>query len=259
MTDSESFNGQTVVITGASRGLGRVCAEAFAARGARVIATGRDEKALAALLERLPEGADRHRALTLDMLTDAGPAALAEAVLADGAPHVILHAMGGGYGFREPLLTAEEFQKLFLVNLGAAAEINRRLAPAMADAGHGRIIHVGSVASAEAIASVGYGTVKAALVGYVRSLGRALADGPVVVTGILPGAFFAPENAFRRLERNAPEAVAAFKRERLPRGVVGEAAELLPLLFLLAGPGAAMMAGTCVPIDAGEGRAFALP
>ena len=99
---------------------------------------------------------------------------------------------------------------------------------------------------------------KAALAAYVRSLGREYASTGVVVTGILPGAFYAPGNSWRRLEADKPEVVEKFVAERLPRGHIAEAEELLPMLFLLTGPGAAMMAGTCIAIDAGESRAYAV-
>ena len=59
----------------------------------------------------------------------------------------------------------------------------------------------------------------------------------------------------RLLERN-PEAYADFIQTRLPRGKMGEAQELIPLLKYLASPEASMMAGCVVPIDAGEGHYY---
>ena len=103
----------------------------------------------------------------------------------------------------------------------------------------------------------GYNTVKAGLAAYVRSVGNALAGSNVIVTGILPGAFYGPGNAWRRMEETKPEVAAKFAAERLPRGRIAEGEEMLPLLFLLTGPGASMMAGTCVAIDAGESHAYA--
>ena len=50
--------------------------------------------------------------------------------------------------------------------------------------------------------------------------------------------------------------VQQFIDERLPRKKIAEADELIPLIALLAGQGASMMAGSCVPIDAGEGIAY---
>jgi 3-oxoacyl-[acyl-carrier protein] reductase len=119
-------------------------------------------------------------------------------------------------------------------------------------------VHVGSIASQEATASVGYNTVKSALAAYVRSLGRELAESGVVVTGILPGAFYAPENSWRRLEMNKPAVVKEFVEKNLPRKKIADADEVLPLIFFLASKSASMMSGCCVPIDAGEGKSYIL-
>lgn len=173
-----------------------------------------------------------------------------------GAVDVVLHVAGGGLGLREPLITAPDLQLLFQLNVAAAAEINRLLAPKMTAAGRGNLVHVGSIASQEAVASVGYNTVKAALAAYVRSLGRQLAASGVIVTGILPGAFHAPQNAMDRLKANKLEIYQDFIKERLPRGKMGEAEELLPLIMFLCTAAAGMMSGCMVPIDAGEGISY---
>ena len=120
----------------------------------------------------------------------------------------------------------------------------------------GRVIHVGSTSSQEATGSVAYNTVKASLAAYVRSLGRELAHTGVVVCGLLPGAFYAPGNSWRRLEANKPEVVEQFVESNLPRKKIAEAKEVVSLIQFLAGEGASMMSGCCVPIDAGEGKSY---
>jgi len=250
------FTGQRVLVTGASRGLGYVVAKAFAAKGARVLATGRTPERLAALeAEMAGRGHESYVGELLD--ADAVGRLVAFGFERMGGFDVVFHAMGGGYGFRDPLLDWRQFSLLHAANFGVAAEINRLVVPGMIERKAGYLVHVGSIASGEAVGSVGYNTVKAALAAYVRSLGRELAGKGVVATAILPGAFFGPENAFRRLEKNKPEVVEDFVTRRLPRGKVGEAAEMLDLIFLLSGPGASMMAGTCIAVDAGEGFAYA--
>lgn len=169
---------------------------------------------------------------------------------------IVLHCAGGGFGLRNPCVSAQAFYTLFMVNLGGAAEINKRVIPTMQARGSGRIIHVCSIASGEAIGSVGYNTIKAALGAYVRSLGRELAASGVVVTGISPGGFQAPGNSMQRLEATNPEAYREFIEKRLPRGVMGKAEEVVALLKFLASDEASMMGGCVVPIDAGEGHYY---
>ena len=169
---------------------------------------------------------------------------------------VAIHCGGGGLGLKSPFLSADEFHRLFVANLGQQAEINRRVIPQMLRRGSGYICHVCSIASGEAVGSVGYNTVKAALAAYVRSLGREMAPHNIVVTGIAPGGFQRPGGAMERLEANNPEAHRDFERDRLPRGYFAKAEELLPLIKLLTSADGSMMAGCVVPIDAGEGRYY---
>lgn len=253
----DDYADKTVLITGASKGLGSIAASAFAARGARLCLAGRTESRLEELRRSLPRP-DDHLVFCGDLLERETVERLSRHVLEHwGSPSIVLHCMGGGYGFRDPLLTWEQFEKLYRVNFAAGAELNRLLIPAMKEGGGGYVVHVGSTASVEAIGSVGYNTVKAGLAAYVRSIGNALAGTNVILTGILPGAFYGPGNAWRRMEETKPEVAAQFAAERLPRGRIAEGEEILPLLFLLTGAGASMMAGACVAIDAGESHAYA--
>ena len=216
-----------VLVTGASRGLGKVVVES--------------------LKEHTIFPSTRAEIDFLNLKPD------------DFIPEVeaVIHCAGGGMGLRDPLLSPSDFHKLFMVNLGGAAWINKILIPGMKSRQWGRIVHVCSIASGEAVGSVGYNTVKAALGAYVRSLGREMAPYGVVVSGISPGAFQCPGNAMERLEANSPEAYQDFVKNRLPRGYMGKAEELLPIINLLTSKDGSMMGGSVVPIDAGEGRYYA--
>lgn len=253
---NEDFLDKRILVTGASKGLGWVVAQEFARRGALLMVCGRNKEKLQELIALLPSP-DRHSAFVGDLLELENIEKLDEKCKEFlGGLDILIHVAGGGYGFRDPLLAWDQFDKLLKINVSCAVEINRRFIPGMVESGYGRVIHVGSIAGQEATGSVGYNTVKAALSGYVRSLGRELADSGVVVTGILPGAFYAPGNSWRRLEKNKPEVVEEFIKDQLPRGKIAEAEELIPLLMLLAGDDSSMFAGSCVPVDAGEGRSY---
>lgn len=245
-----------ILITGASKGLGAVAAVAFAERGARVALLARSQDKLDAVRQACPEPA-KHIGVSVDLLEPQTiPAAVARAKEFLGGIDVVLHAAGGGLGLKDDLLTHADLQKLFSLNLGAAAEINRLVAPEMKERRAGNLVHVGSIASSEGVGSVGYNTVKAGLAAYVRTLGRELARFNIIATGILPGGFIAPGNAMARLQDGNPQAYAKFIDERLPRKAMGEAKELIPMLLLLCSEDASMMGGCLVPIDAGEGRAY---
>lgn len=251
-----NLENKKILITGASKGLGSVCAKALADHNACLVLMARSEEKLEEVRSSC-KNPEKHSSIALD-LTDAKE--LHEGVRRAreflGEIDVILHVVGGGLGLRDPLLGSEDILKLFTLNVAVAAEINRVLVPDMMKRKSGNIVHVASIASSEATASVGYNTVKAALAAYVRSLGREIAGSGVVVTGILPGGFYAPGNSWERLKTEKPEVVEKYIKERLPRGFLGNAEELIPIILLLCSDAASMMGGCLVPVDAGEGTSY---
>ena len=254
--DLYGLKGKRAIITGASRGLGQVCAEAFAAQGVRLLLVARSQDRLEKIKDSL-KFSDEHEVYAGDLIEPSEINGLAEAAMTFGEIDIVVHAMGGGLGMRDPLLSWEELGTLFKTNLASAAEINRMIVPGMVSRGTGNIVQVGSIASTEAVGSVGYNAIKAALAAYTRSLGRELAETGVVVTGILPGGFWAPDNSFVRFQKRDPELLEKLIAEKQPRKKMGDAeAEIIPLMLFLASRQATMMTGCCVPIDGGEGFAY---
>lgn len=245
-----------IVITGASKGFGSVCAKALAEHDCQLVLIARTAKKLEEVRMSCQKS-ERHLSIAVD-LTDNKQLrkSIEKARGFLGRVDVVLHIVGGGLGLRDPLLNAADLMKLFTLNVVIAAEINRLVLPQMLNRRSGRLIHVASIASSEATGSVGYNSVKAALAAYVRSLGREIAASGVVATGILPGGFYAPENSWERLKARNPQAVKKFIKERLPRGFLAKAEEIIPLILLLCSDAASMMGGCLVPIDAGEGRTY---
>ncbi len=247
-----------ILITGASKGLGAVAAVALAERGARVVLFARSLDTLEAVRQSCKDP-ERHLSIPVNLLEMKEiQSAVSKAKEFLGGIDAVLHAAGGGLGLKDDLLTHEDLLKLFVLNLGAVAEINRLVVPEMKERRSGNLVHVGSLASNEAVGSVGYNTVKAALAAYVRSLGRELSRFNIIATGILPGGFISPGNAMARLQEVNPNAYHRFIEERLPRKVMGAASELIPMLALLCSEDASMMGGCLVPIDAGEGKCYGL-
>ena len=254
-----NLNNKGIIITGASKGLGAVCAKALAKEGARLVLFARSYE----LLEQTRNACannQKHLSIAVDLTS--APALGAAIVKAEDflqKVDVVLHVAGGGLGLRDPFISSLDLDQLLTLNLKVPVEINRLILPQMIHNKKGNIVHIGSTASTEAVASVGYNTVKGALAAYVRSLGREVAGSGVIVTGILPGGFYAPGNSWERLEKNKPEVVKQFIKQRLPRGFLGTAEELIPMILLLCSDSASMMGGCLVPIDAGEGRTYLTP
>jgi len=132
---------RTILVTGASSGIGAYCARALLAKGWRVFATARNPEDIAAL------EADGIEAFPLDYCDPASIAALADAVLARTGGGLDALYNNGAYaqaGAVEDLPT-EALRRQFEANLFGWHELTRRLIPAMRAQGHGRIVNCSSI------------------------------------------------------------------------------------------------------------------
>ena len=132
---------KTVLITGASTGIGRACAELFLAEGWNVAATARRPETLADWAS-----ADRALALSLDVTDEPSIAAALDAVRARfGAIDVLVNNAGIGLAGPIEAISTEQLQRHFATNLFGLAAVTRAVLPAMRQRGEGLIINVSSI------------------------------------------------------------------------------------------------------------------
>jgi NAD(P)-dependent dehydrogenase (short-subunit alcohol dehydrogenase family) len=174
-----------VVVTGASRGIGRAVAEAFAEAGHVVWALARTEEALASLAQRFP---GRVKPLVMDATREDSVLAAARTVLAAGTPRVLVN--NAGIALSAPLkrTTTEDYRRVMAVNVEAPFLLCRELMPAMAEAGVGRVINVASTAALKGFTyTSAYCASKHALLGLTRALALEYARKHVTVNAVCPG------------------------------------------------------------------------
>ena len=252
----KEFIDKRIILTGASRGLGAAACEVLAAKGAKIALFSRSKKDMENLRKKL-KNPSNHISVKVDLLkNDRIKLAFNKAKKFLKEIDIVIHVAGGGLGLKDSLINHKDLKMLFQLNLGAAAEINRLVTINKSKKNNLKLIHVGSIASYEAVASVGYNVAKSALASYVKSLGRKLYKDKVIVTGILPGGFIAPGNAMERFKNKNRKDYKKFIRTRLPRGIMGTVNEVLPMLLFLCSKHSMMMGGCLVPIDAGEGKSY---
>ena len=250
------FVDKRVIVTGASRGLGAMVCVALAKRGAKIAMLSRSKKDMDILKKSLKNPFD-HIAIKVDLLKNNKiKLAIERAKKFLIKIDIVIHIAGGGLGLKDKLIKSEDLRKLLQINLVSSVEINRLIVKNNLKNYPLKLVHVGSIASSEAVGSVGYNVSKAALAAYVKSLGRELYQNNVIVTGILPGGFTSPGNAMERFKNKNLKDYKKFIRTRIPRGVMGEANDILPMLLFLCSKHSSMMGGCLVPIDAGESKAY---
>ena len=133
------LDGKTVLLTGATGGLGRAIGTALAERGASLVLTSRKQEALDELAGSLP---GEHRVVRADLGEDGAPERLAaEAGQVDG---LVANAGLPGTG-RVESFSPEELKRALRVNLEAPMMLARELAPGMSDRGDGHLVFVSSL------------------------------------------------------------------------------------------------------------------
>jgi short-subunit dehydrogenase len=182
---------RTVLITGASSGIGEAFAAVFASEGFDLVITARREDRLRAVAARLREQYGRRVEVVVeDLAQPAAPARLCEAVSARGLRIDVL-VNNAGYGV-PGTFTASEWPRqaaLLQVMVVAAAELAHRLLPSMIEQRYGRIINVASLA-ALVPAPAGhtlYAASKAFLVKFSEALASETRGSGVHVNALCPG------------------------------------------------------------------------
>lgn len=175
-----------VLVTGASRGIGRAIVERFVREGASVIACARGQEALDRLRAELPQ-VECH---ACDIRDGAAVDALARDVLErHGAVDLLVNNAGA---FRPGGIAGEEDDALLdmlQANLFGAYRLTRRLLPAMVARRSGMVLNMCSTASIAAYPNGGaYSIAKHALYGFSRNLREEMKPHGVRVVALLPGA-----------------------------------------------------------------------
>jgi short-subunit dehydrogenase len=182
------ISGSTILITGASGGIGGAIARQLAQRGATLILVNRDGDKLAAFAEELRSSGGKVIPLAGDLATPGEPARLVQDALAQaGSIDILINCAGvQNFGFFAEE-SAADMATLFQINTVAPIALANAVLPHMLKAGKGQIVNLGSI-----FGSIGfpcfatYSASKFALRGFSEALRRELAGSGVGVTYVAP-------------------------------------------------------------------------
>lgn len=201
-----------VLLTGASGGIGHAIARALAARGAKLLLTGRRADTLASLAEEVSgqavAGDLAKREDVSRLIEDAGEVGILVANAAHPASGLLTE------------LDQERIDHMLEVNLRAPIALARALAPAMASRGGGHLVFISSLAGKAASSSSSiYSATKFGLRGFALGLREDLRPRGVGVSVVLPG-FIRDSGMFAQAEVDLPRGVGTRTPEDVARAVV---------------------------------------
>lgn len=249
---SPSFDltGRAALVTGASRGIGRAIAHAFAAAGARVALASRKQEGLDAVAAEIAEAGGEAVAIACHTGHRAEVEAMAARVgEAFGGLDVVVNNAATNPHFG-PLLGAEEghWDKTFEVNVKGYFHLAQAAVPSMRRRGGGAIVNVASIAGTVPHRGLGvYSVSKAAVIMLTKVLASELAADGIRVNAVAPGRVDTPSRAGSLAEPGYRDAALG----RIPLHRFGAAEEVAGAVSYLVSPAASYITGQTLVLDGG--------
>ncbi|MBB2494724.1 SDR family oxidoreductase [Aquipseudomonas ullengensis] len=248
-----SLQGRTALVTGGTRGIGRMIAQGFLEAGARVFICARDGAACIQAAEELSVYGECI-GLAADLSSEEGAKALAAELGARlGQLDILVNNAGTSWGAPLESYPVKGWEKVMQLNVTSVFSCIQQLLPLLRKSGSeqnpARIINIGSVAGITSFGeqAYAYGPSKAALHQLSRMLARELVGEHINVNVIAPGRF--PSKMTRHIAQD--EAAMAEDTAVIPMKRWGREEEMSALAISLASTAGAYMTGAIIPIDGG--------
>ena len=250
---------RVVLVTGASKGIGFACAQAFAAEGARVAMVSRSRANLDAALARMPHAAHRPIAIAADLVrADEAARAVAEAERALGPIDVLVNSAGAARRYPPDELSAQGWHDAMDAKFFTYIHPTDIVVKAMAARGRGAIVNiVGSGGKVASPVHLPGGAANAALMLATAGLAAAYGAKGVRVNAINPGATLTGRvqeglAAEARMTGLGEQALLERMQQRIPLGRLGTPEEIASVALFLASDAASYVSGAIIPMDGAQ-------
>ncbi len=248
------LSGLRVVVTGASRGIGRAIALQFAREGARLFLVARGAPALEAVAAEISGLGAEVEVMTADVLDESVPAAIAaRAVARFGGIDILIANAGGSFGRGLADTARAEWRKTYEMNVLHAVDLLKSCMPHM-PSGTSSAVFVSSISGRLPVSRrAQYAAAKAGLTHAARSLALELASVGIRVNSVSPGSTIFEGGGWERRSRESPEAFDDFIKSH-PEGRLGRPDEIAAAVVFVASPVASWINATDIAVDGGQRR-----
>ena len=250
-TDLFTLKGRTALVTGGSRGIGRMIAAGFIAQGAKVYISSRKADVCEQTAAELSKGGGVCIALPVDASTVAGAQALAKAFAArESKLDILVNNAGAAWLEKFDKFPEKGWDKVLDLNLKTPFFLTQALAaPLRAAASKARPAKVINIASIDGISvnpqeTYSYAASKAGLIHLTRRMALRLIEDNIVVSAIAPGAFASDMNT---VARDQAEETA----RRIPAKRIGTDEDMAGAEIYLASRAGDYVVGTTLIVDGG--------
>jgi len=249
--DLFTLQGRTALVTGGSRGIGKMIAAGFLAQGAKVYISSRKADACDAAAEELSQGGGTCISLPQDVSSVAGCQALAKAIEErEDKLDILVNNAGAAWGAPFEEFPEHGWDKVVDLNLKSPFFLTQALHVALKKAGtHDQPAKVINIASIDGIRlnpqdTYSYHASKSGLIYLTRRLAARLIADNIVVSAIAPGAFASEMN---RTARDHGDAVA----KAIPARRIGRAEDMAGAAIYLASRAGNYVVGETIAVDGG--------
>ena len=241
------LQGKTALVTGASQGIGRACALALAAAGARVALAARSEDKLNQVAAEIAAKGGSAAVFTLDIASDESIKACAKAAISHfGAIDILVNNAGITRDNLALRMKRADWDEVLHTNLTGSFLMTQAVLSAMLRARWGRIVNITSVVGETGQAGqANYAASKAGLIGLTKSLARELASRNITVNAVAPGFIETAMTAV--LDEKQRESMLG----QIPLGRPGADADIANAVAFLASDEAAYITGHVLDVNGG--------
>ncbi|MEE2767639.1 MAG: SDR family NAD(P)-dependent oxidoreductase [Actinomycetota bacterium] len=245
------LEGKVALITGASRGIGRAIALAFAREGAAVVATARSRDDLDETVQAM--AGNQHCAVVADVTDpDRIAAAVDEATSTLGPIDIVVNNAGQRQDFgRLDELDVEEWRRVLEANLSSAFYVARAVVPGMIERRTGSIVNIASIAGPVGFGRIGaYTAAKAGLIALTKVMAVEWTEYGIRANAVAPGWTESPMNLELRTEPENRELFESIRDTTLLKRF-GVPREVADVVVFLAGSPSSYITGETVTVDGG--------